>query len=151
MLLSSVVGAVIGITLIVFKGRDHSIPLAFGPYLAIAGGDRAVLRPDADCDAASMSADADVMLRRRTHRRHRQRQVRGGDAFAARGVDVVDADEIAHAISAPRRGGPSRRSSKRSARRSLRADGELDRAALRRRAFADPTFRARRSSSCCIR
>jgi leader peptidase (prepilin peptidase)/N-methyltransferase len=36
-LLSSVVGAVIGIALIVFKGRDHSIPLAFGPYLAIAG------------------------------------------------------------------------------------------------------------------
>jgi leader peptidase (prepilin peptidase)/N-methyltransferase len=36
-LLSSVVGAGIGITLIVFKGRDHSIPLAFGPYLAIAG------------------------------------------------------------------------------------------------------------------
>lgn len=36
-LLSSVVGAVIGIGLIVFKGRDHQIPLAFGPYLAIAG------------------------------------------------------------------------------------------------------------------
>lgn len=36
-LLSSVVGAVIGIMLIVFKGRDHNIPLAFGPYLAIAG------------------------------------------------------------------------------------------------------------------
>ncbi|MEP6655918.1 MAG: A24 family peptidase [Betaproteobacteria bacterium] len=36
-LLSSVVGAVIGIGLIVFKGRDHNIPLAFGPYLAIAG------------------------------------------------------------------------------------------------------------------
>jgi leader peptidase (prepilin peptidase)/N-methyltransferase len=36
-LLSSVVGAVIGLLLIVFKGRDHSIPLAFGPYLAIAG------------------------------------------------------------------------------------------------------------------
>ncbi len=36
-LLSSVVGAVIGIALVVFKGRDHSIPLAFGPYLAIAG------------------------------------------------------------------------------------------------------------------
>ena len=30
-LLSSVVGAVIGIALIVFKGRDHNIPLAFGP------------------------------------------------------------------------------------------------------------------------
>jgi leader peptidase (prepilin peptidase)/N-methyltransferase len=36
-LLSSVVGAVIGITLIVFKGRDKQLPLAFGPYLAIAG------------------------------------------------------------------------------------------------------------------
>jgi leader peptidase (prepilin peptidase) / N-methyltransferase len=23
--------------LIVFKGRDHNIPLAFGPFLAIAG------------------------------------------------------------------------------------------------------------------
>ena len=36
-LVSSVVGAVIGITLMVFKRRDHDIPLAFGPYLAIAG------------------------------------------------------------------------------------------------------------------
>jgi len=36
-LLSSVVGALIGIGLVVFKGRDHQIPLAFGPYLAIAG------------------------------------------------------------------------------------------------------------------
>jgi leader peptidase (prepilin peptidase) / N-methyltransferase len=36
-LLSSVVGALIGITLMVFKGRDHNIPLAFGPFLAIAG------------------------------------------------------------------------------------------------------------------
>jgi len=36
-LLSSVVGAAIGIGLIVFKGRDHNVPLAFGPYLAVAG------------------------------------------------------------------------------------------------------------------
>jgi leader peptidase (prepilin peptidase) / N-methyltransferase len=36
-LLSSVVGAVIGIALMAFKGRDHNVPLAFGPYLAIAG------------------------------------------------------------------------------------------------------------------
>jgi len=36
-LLSSVVGTVIGLGLIVFKGRDHNVPLAFGPYLAIAG------------------------------------------------------------------------------------------------------------------
>ena len=36
-LLSSVVGATIGIGLLLFKGRDHNVPLAFGPYLAIAG------------------------------------------------------------------------------------------------------------------
>ncbi len=36
-LLSSIVGAIIGIALIVAKGRDHNVPLAFGPYLAIAG------------------------------------------------------------------------------------------------------------------
>jgi leader peptidase (prepilin peptidase)/N-methyltransferase len=36
-LLSSVVGAAIGLSLMVFKGRDHQVPLAFGPYLAIAG------------------------------------------------------------------------------------------------------------------
>jgi leader peptidase (prepilin peptidase)/N-methyltransferase len=35
--LSSIVGALIGLGLIVLKGRDHRIPLAFGPYLAIAG------------------------------------------------------------------------------------------------------------------
>jgi leader peptidase (prepilin peptidase) / N-methyltransferase len=34
---SSVVGALIGISLVVLKGRDHNVPLAFGPYLAIAG------------------------------------------------------------------------------------------------------------------
>ncbi|HSV18680.1 MAG TPA: A24 family peptidase [Casimicrobiaceae bacterium] len=37
-LLSSVVGAAIGLGLIAFRGRDHTVPLAFGPYLAIAGG-----------------------------------------------------------------------------------------------------------------
>ena len=37
-LLSSLVGAAIGIGLVVFQGRDHQTPLAFGPYLAIAGG-----------------------------------------------------------------------------------------------------------------
>ena len=36
-LLSSVVGAVIGIGMIVIRGRDRSIPIPFGPYLAIAG------------------------------------------------------------------------------------------------------------------
>ncbi len=36
-LLSSLVGAVIGITMIVLRGRDHNTPIPFGPYLAIAG------------------------------------------------------------------------------------------------------------------
>ena len=36
-LLSSLVGAVIGIALIVIKGRGREVPLPFGPYLAAAG------------------------------------------------------------------------------------------------------------------
>ena len=36
-LFSSVVGAAIGITLMLFKGRDHSQPMPFGPFLAAAG------------------------------------------------------------------------------------------------------------------
>ncbi|NNJ92362.1 MAG: prepilin peptidase [Gammaproteobacteria bacterium] len=36
-LLSSLVGAIIGISMIVFRGRDRNIPIPFGPYLAIAG------------------------------------------------------------------------------------------------------------------
>ena len=36
-LLSSLLGAVIGIALILLLGRDRQIPIAFGPYLAMAG------------------------------------------------------------------------------------------------------------------
>lgn len=36
-LLSSLLGAVVGITLIVVRGRDRQIPIPFGPYLAAAG------------------------------------------------------------------------------------------------------------------
>jgi leader peptidase (prepilin peptidase) / N-methyltransferase len=36
-LLSSVVGAVLGVTLILFRGRDKNFPIPFGPYLAAAG------------------------------------------------------------------------------------------------------------------
>jgi leader peptidase (prepilin peptidase)/N-methyltransferase len=35
--LSSFVGAAVGITLIIIKGRDKNIPIPFGPYLATAG------------------------------------------------------------------------------------------------------------------
>ena len=36
-LLSSVVGTVIGIGMIVTRGQDRSVPIAFGPFIAIAG------------------------------------------------------------------------------------------------------------------
>ncbi|RYY74114.1 MAG: prepilin peptidase [Gammaproteobacteria bacterium] len=36
-LLSALAGAVIGISMIVIRGRDKNIPIPFGPYLAIAG------------------------------------------------------------------------------------------------------------------
>ena len=36
-ILSSVVGAVIGITMIAVRGHDRNIPIPFGPYLATAG------------------------------------------------------------------------------------------------------------------
>lgn len=36
-LLSAVVGALFGIAMIVFRGRDRQLPIPFGPYLAAAG------------------------------------------------------------------------------------------------------------------
>jgi len=36
-LLSAIVGATVGIALIVFKRQDRSVPIPFGPYLAAAG------------------------------------------------------------------------------------------------------------------
>ena len=37
LLLSSLVGAITGLGMILFLGRDKSIPIPFGPYLAVAG------------------------------------------------------------------------------------------------------------------
>ena len=36
-ILSAVVGAVVGGSLIAFRGRDHQVPMPFGPFLAAAG------------------------------------------------------------------------------------------------------------------
>ena len=36
-LLSSVVGAVVGTIWLAMKGRDRATPIPFGPYLAVAG------------------------------------------------------------------------------------------------------------------
>jgi leader peptidase (prepilin peptidase)/N-methyltransferase len=37
MLLSALVGALLGGALIVFRGRDHQLPMPYGPFLAAAG------------------------------------------------------------------------------------------------------------------
>lgn len=61
-------------------------------------------------------------------------------AFRALGVPVVDADDIAHEISAP--GGVGHAAVVRTLGASVLApDGTLDRARLRERAFADAAFR----------
>ncbi len=36
-LLSSVLGAIVGISLMIFKGHGREVPIPFGPYLALAG------------------------------------------------------------------------------------------------------------------
>jgi leader peptidase (prepilin peptidase)/N-methyltransferase len=36
-ILSSLVGAVFGLALVLFRGRDRQVPMPFGPFLAAAG------------------------------------------------------------------------------------------------------------------
>ena len=64
------------------------------------------------------------------------------DALAALGAPVVDADAIAHELSAPGRAGHDAVVAS-LGRAFLAPDGTLDRARLRERAFADDAFRAR--------
>lgn len=65
-----------------------------------------------------------------------------GDRLGALGATLVDADAISHALTAPGGAaiGPLREAFGPGA---IAADGALDRAAMRERAFADPTARAR--------
>ena len=61
-------------------------------------------------------------------------------AFTAKGADVLDADDVAHAVS--RRGESGHRAIVDALGREFEGpDGELDRARLRRRAFDDAAFR----------
>jgi dephospho-CoA kinase len=62
------------------------------------------------------------------------------DAFRSLGVDVIDADEVAHSLSSPDNDG-YRAIVAAFGDSVLDADGKLDRAVLRQRAFADPAFR----------
>jgi dephospho-CoA kinase len=63
-------------------------------------------------------------------------------AFRALGVELADADEIAHELSAPGREG-HRAVVATLGDAFVAADGTLDRARLRERAFADASFRSR--------
>lgn len=67
------------------------------------------------------------------------------NAFAALGVPVVDTDAIAHALSAPGAAGQQAVAAD-FGPDAVAADGSLDRAWLRQRAFADPSFRTRLES-----
>lgn len=62
--------------------------------------------------------------------------------FAALGADVLDADDVAHAIAAPGQPGHAALVDAFGAE-CLKADGTIDRGWLRERAFADPVFRDR--------
>lgn len=64
------------------------------------------------------------------------------EAFARRGIPVVDADRISHAITAPGQPGIAALE-KALGRGILDAQGRLDRASLRRRIFADAALRQR--------
>lgn len=64
------------------------------------------------------------------------------DAFRALRVEVIDADDVAHALCEPGQDG-HRAIVAALGPGVVAADGRLDRTELRRRAFADPDFRAR--------
>ena len=64
------------------------------------------------------------------------------EAFGALGVPVVDVDAIAHELSRPGAAG-QRAVADAFGPSAVAADGSLDRAWLRERAFADPSFRQR--------
>ncbi len=63
-------------------------------------------------------------------------------AFRDRGIEVIDADDIAHAVSAPGTAGHAAIAAQLGAQ-FVAADGTLDRSRLRERAFADPPLRVR--------
>ncbi len=45
-LMSSIIGALIGSVWLLWRGRDRATPIPFGPFLAAAGWLQTVLRPD---------------------------------------------------------------------------------------------------------
>ena len=86
-LLSSLIGAIVGIGLIVLRGRDRQIPIPFGPYL----------RPPVSSPCCGVNRSTRSYLHRasacaddRTDRWHRQRKTVASDEFARLGAEVID-------------------------------------------------------------
>ena len=144
MLLSSLVGAIIGSIWLACAGRDRATPIPFGPYLAIAGWMQFILGAGRSLQAylrwsgLTLRADARDASSIARDRRHASGKIRGhARASQALGIAVVDADR------GRARGGRTRRSRRwreivaRFGPGVLQADGRLDRAALRERVFAD--------------
>ena len=104
------------------RSASAATAMPFGPYLAIAGRHRAVLSGLALVRLWLLyPRDGFARIIGLTGR-HRQRQVeRCCELFAARGAMCVDADEVAHAVSAAGRTGAMRAASTPSAREFVRA------------------------------
>ena len=109
-LLSAFTGAVVGGALILFRGRDHKIPMPYGPYLADGGLDRAdVGRHNRQLVSAPCRRIIDAMTDS-THAPPLLIALTGGIAsgksavaeeFAKLGVPVLDTDQIARDVVAP--------------------------------------------------
>ena len=124
--------------------RDQDLPLAFGPYLAIAGAAALFIGPRLSSficpDDASKRRGVMAFIVGLTG------GIGSGKSLAAKmfgelQVDVVDTDVLAHEVTA--RGTPALSAIAAALGDDmLLGSGDLDRAAVRRRVFADPAARA---------
>ncbi len=154
MLLSAFTGAVVGIALIVLRGRDRNIPIPFGPYLAAAGWIALMWGPQIVDGYLSITGLGPLSRSPGQNAMSAQPfrvALTGGiasgkstvaDLFAALGVPVIDTDVIAREVVEPGQPalaavvaafGPD----------VLDADGRLDRRRLRELIFADPDAKRR--------
>ena len=129
-----------------FKGRDHNVPLPFGPYLAIAGAIALFFGPA----LVKLYLPTDVTLVVGLTGGIGSGKSAVADAFAALGVDVTDTDRLAHALTAPGAAGP--RALRRGLRRrTVSAPTARSTAARCARASSPTPARARGSRRSCIR
>jgi Flp pilus assembly protein protease CpaA len=137
-LLSSIVGAAVGIGLMVFAGHGRDKPIPFGPYLAAGGRDRALLgrRHRRALDAALPVQVSGAFVVGLTGGIGSGKSA-AADEFARLGATIVDTDAIAHELTSAGgaaipllRGlfGPA----------YFDASGAMDRAKVRATVFADP-------------